>query len=153
VERIFQDDLPSVSISRLRATGAITAETTRFVVRLGDVEQTVGVTERRFPNGGGWSLFICPCCGWKVRLLRLLDSALLCTRCCVRRGAGWRTWLMDPKQRAEHRIPKLRAMLQSEKSLRLKPVLRRKLERRSRLEAALRKAELLLGYGDFVREK
>jgi hypothetical protein len=36
--RVFQDDLPSISISRLRATGVINPETTEFVVRLGDVE-------------------------------------------------------------------------------------------------------------------
>jgi hypothetical protein len=141
VSRIFQEDLPSVNISRLRATGVITAETATFVVCLGGVEQTVGVELRRFPGGGNWSRFVAPCCGWKVRMLRLLDGALVCTRCCARRGATWRSWLMSRKQRAEHRVPKLKVMLESETSLRLKPVLWGKLERRSRLEAALREAE------------
>jgi hypothetical protein len=144
VPRVFQDDLPSVSIARLRATGVITGETTEFLVQLGDVEQIVGVTERRFPSGGGWSRFICPSCGWKVRLLRLLNGALLCARCCISRGAGCRAWPMSRRQRAEFRIPKLRAMLESETSLRLKPVLWGKLERRKRLEAALARCEFII---------
>jgi hypothetical protein len=142
VGRVVQDDLPVISISRLRALGLVTPEMTEFLVRIGEVEQTVGVTLRRFPNGGSWSRFVCPCCGWSVRMLRLLDGAVLCTRCCIRRGVSPRAWSMSVKQRAERRIPRLRAMLESETSLRLKPVLWGKMERRSRLEAALRGAEL-----------
>ena len=44
-------------------------------------------------------------------------------------------------------------MLQSERSLRLKPHLYGTMERRSRLEMALRKAELLVGHADFVKLK
>jgi hypothetical protein len=51
---------------------------------------------------------------------------------------------MSVRQRAEHRIPKLRAMLESEVSLRLKPVLWGKMERRPRLEAALARAEFMV---------
>jgi hypothetical protein len=141
---VFQDDLPSISISRLRASGVIARETTEFVVKLGDVEQMVGVMERRFPNGGGWSRFVCPSCGWKVRMLRLLDGAVVCTRCCARRGAGFRVWLMSPRQRAERLSLKLRSMLETETSLRLKPVLWGKLERRKRLEAALKRCEYIV---------
>ena len=75
-DRRFTDDLPSINISRLRATDVITPETTEFLVKLGDVEQTVGVYLRNFPNGGSWSLFIAPCCGKKVRMLRLLNGRL-----------------------------------------------------------------------------
>ena len=140
--RVFLDDLPVVFVSRLRANGALKVEMTEFVVCLGGVEQTVGLTLRRFPNGGSWSRFVAPCCGWKVRLLRLLDGALVCTRCCTRRGVRRRLDPVSVRRRAEHRIPKLRAMLESETSLRLKPHLWGKLERRSRHEAALAKAEL-----------
>jgi hypothetical protein len=149
--RVFQDDLPSIAIYRLRATGVITAETTEFAVRLGDVEQTVGVTARRFPSGGGWSSFVAPCCGRQVRVLKMLEGALICCCCCTRRGVRCRCESMSARQRAEHRIPKLRAMLQSEQSLRLKPHLYGTMEKRVRHEAALRKAELLVGYGDFVK--
>jgi hypothetical protein len=44
-------------------------------------------------------------------------------------------------------------MLQSEQSLRLKPHLYGTMKRRSRLEMALRRAELLVGYTDFVKPK
>jgi hypothetical protein len=149
VERVFQDDLPSISISRFRATGVITPETTQVVVKFGDVEQTVGVKARKFPNGGGWSSFVCPGCGVQVRVLRLLDGSAICCRCCRRRGVRPRSSPMSVRQRAEHRIPKLRAMLVSEQSLRLKPVLWGTMERRSRLEAALARAEFIAAKAKF----
>jgi hypothetical protein len=142
---VFQDDLPSISISRLRATRVITPEMTEFVVRLGDVEQTVGVKERRFPNGGAWSLFLCPSCGQNARVLRLLNGAVVCCRCCARRGVRCRCETMSVRQRAEHRIVKLRAMLESKESLRLKPVLWGTMERRKRHEAALARCEFIVG--------
>jgi hypothetical protein len=153
VKQVFQDDLLAVSSSRLRALDIITAETTEFVVKLGDIEQTVGVHLRRFPSGGSWSWFGCPACGRWVRVLKLLDGAVLCWRCCAKHGVRWRVWPMTVRRRAEHRIPKLRAMLQSEQSLRLKPARWGKIERRFQLEAALRRAELLVGHADFVKPK
>jgi hypothetical protein len=152
VPRVFQDDLPSVFISRLRATGVITAEMTEVVVCLGDLEQTVGVTLRRFPGGGNWSRFVAPCCGWKVRMLRLLDGVLVCTRCCTRRGVRYKCEPAGRRQRAELRIPKLRAMLETPVSLRLKPVLWGKLERRSRLEAAPARCEYIVSQGRKFRD-
>jgi hypothetical protein len=59
---------------------------------------------------------------------------------------------MSVRQRAEHRIPKLRAMLESKQSLRLKPVLRGTMERRSRLEAALRRCEFIVARGGYPRK-
>jgi hypothetical protein len=144
VERRFTDDLPTVRLPRLRASGVITPETTEFVVRLGDVEQTVGVTLQRFANQGSWSLFIAPCCGRKARALRLLCGQVLCTRCCGDRGVRRRADPMSVRQRAEHRIPKLRAKLESAESLRLKPHLWGKMERHSRYEAALARAEFVV---------
>jgi hypothetical protein len=151
VERIFQDDLPSISISRFRATGVISPETTEVVVKFGDVEQTVGVKARKFPNGGGWSSFVCPCCSVQVRVLRLLDSSVICCRCCQRRGVRPRSSPMSVRQRAEMRIPKLKAMLLSETSLRLKPVLWGKMERRKRHEATLARCEHIVAKARFKR--
>jgi hypothetical protein len=150
--RVFQDDLPSISISRFRATGVVTPETTEVVVKFGAVEQTVGVKARKFPNGGGWSSFVCPRCGVQVRVLRLLNGGVLCTRCLTRRGVRFRSELgMSVTQRAEHRIPKLKAMLLSETSLRLKPVLWGKMERRKRHEAALARCEYIVAKARFKR--
>ena len=153
----YQDDLRVIAISRLRALGIVTAEMTEFLVRIGDVEQNVGLALRKFPNGGSWSQFVCPSCGWKVRLLRLLDGAVLCTRCCVRRGVSPRIGSMSRRQRAEHRIQKLRTMLETPVSLRLKPVLWGKLERRKRHEAALERCEYIVSrsckFRDVVTEE
>jgi hypothetical protein len=149
----YRDDLPAVSISRLRALEIITAETTTFRVQLGHVEQNVSVHLRRFPSGGSWSWFGCPTCGKWARTLRLHLDDIVCPGCCKRRGIRHRREPMSVRQRAEHRIPKLRAMLQSEQSLRLKKHLYGKMEKRVRHEAGLRKAELLVGYTDFVKPK
>jgi hypothetical protein len=51
VARVFRDDLPTVSVSRLRAAGVISADAVSTFVRFDEVEFAVGVTHRRFPNG------------------------------------------------------------------------------------------------------
>ena len=114
---IFQDDLPAVSASRLRATGVITAEMTRTTIAGVEVDLSL----QKFPNGGSWSLFRCPSCGRKARTLKLFEGFVLCWRCCRRRGAQYRCRTKFLRGRAELRIPKLRAMLESKELLRLKP--------------------------------
>jgi hypothetical protein len=140
---IYRDDLPSLSISRLRAQNVITPATTAFLVRLGPVEQTVSVHLHKFPNGGGWSFFGCPTCSRQARTLRLLGEEIVCRSCLERRRIRWRAAAsLSRRQRAEHRIPKLRAKLESPVPLRLKPALRWALmERKLRLEARLRECE------------
>ena len=141
----YREDLPSISISRLRALGVVTVDTTEFHIKLGHVEKDVSVHLRRFPSGGSWSWFGCPTCGKWARTLRLHLDDIVCPGCCKRRGIRWRVWTMSVRQRAEHRIPKLRAMLESTESLRLKPHLWGTMERRKRLEAALRRCEFIVG--------
>jgi hypothetical protein len=140
---IYRDDLPALSISRLRAEGVITPATTAFLVSLGPVERIVGVHHRKFPNGGGWSFFGCPTCARQARTLRLLGEEIVCRSCLERRRIRWRAAAsLSRRQRAEHRIPKLRAKLESPVPLRLKPALRWALmERKLRLEARLRECE------------
>ena len=55
------DDLPAVSASRLRALGDIMAEMKTATVKFDDMEFVVALSLRRFPNGGSWSFFLCPC--------------------------------------------------------------------------------------------
>jgi hypothetical protein len=153
VVRTYREDLPTLSISRLRALDIITADTKTFLAQLGHVEQNVSVHLRAFPSGGSWSWFGCPTCGRWVRTLRLHLDDIVCAGCCTRRGIRPRASTMSVRQRAEHRIPKLRAMLERTESARLKPVLWGKMERRSRYEAALRRAELIVRHGDFVGPK
>jgi hypothetical protein len=138
----YRDDLPSVRASRLRARDIITPETTAFLVELGHVDRVVGVSLLTFPKGGTWSLFVCPTCGQRAKTLRLHLDDIVCSGGCKRRGVRPRADTMSVRQRAEHRIPKLRAMLESETALRLKPsTLWSKMGRSSRLEAALRECE------------
>src|SRR6516165_6399947 len=108
---IYRDDLPSVSISRLRAENSIAADTRVAIVRLGDVEMTVAVTLRRFPNGGSWSLFLCPACGSRARTLSLLDGRLLCRWCCRGLGVRYRVEDLPKVERARQRVLKLRLRL------------------------------------------
>ena len=144
MKHTYRDDLPAISISRLRAMGVITPDTTEFLVQLGCVEKVVSVHLRRFPSGGSWSWFGCPTCGKWARTLRLHLDDIVCPGCCKRRGVRCRCDTLSVRQRAEHRIPKLRAMLESEQSLRLKPVLWGTMERRKRHEAALARAEYIV---------
>ena len=153
MKEVFQDDLPAISVSRLRATGAITAEMIKAKITIAGVEAEVDLQLVRFANGGSWSFALCPHCDRRARTLKLFDGCVLCWRCCYRRGARYRCRTRSLRGRSELRIPKLRAMLQSEQSLRLKPHLYGTMERRSRHEAALRRAELLVGYTDFVKRK
>ena len=146
--RVYREDLPAVSISRLRATGAVTPEMTGTVVLLGDVEVSVGLAHTRFPNGGGWSYFLCPVCGRLAQRLRLLAGQLYCSRCLVCHGVRGRREPLSVRQRAELRVPELKARLSSDEPLRLKPsTLWGTMERRKRLEAALRRAEFRAVHG------
>lgn len=142
-----RDDLPAVRVSRLRALDIITPTTKTFLVQLGRVEQIVGIDLLKFPNGGTWSLFICPTCGRRAQTLRLLGDEIVCRKCCERRRIQHRVWTLSVRQRAERRIPKLRAMLESKESLRLKPGLWGTMERRKRHEAALKRCEFIVKYG------
>jgi hypothetical protein len=95
------------------ALGAIAslAEMKQTTIGLGDVE--VGLSLQKFPDGGSGSLFRCPSCGRKAQTLRLLEGCVVCWRCCVSRGVRYRSEPMGARQRAEHRVTKLCAMLES----------------------------------------
>ena len=152
VTRVFRDDLPSLSVSRLRALGSITAEMTRATVGLADVEIEVDLSLKVSER---WQLELIPLpvLRRKARTLRLLERGMLCWRCCVSRGVRYRCEPTSVRQRAEHRIAKLRAKLESADLLRLKSHLWGTMERRSRLEAALQRAELIVRHADFVEPK
>ena len=70
VHRLFQDDLSSVSISRLRASGVVTSDMKSVDIVLGEgddlLRREVKVVHRRFPNGGEWSFYVCPACKWRA---------------------------------------------------------------------------------------
>jgi hypothetical protein len=133
------DDLPSVSVSRLRAWGEITAETKVTTVTFGDVEFMVALALRRFPNGGSWSFFLCPC-GRRARNLRLFEGGLACRQCLGDRGLRPRVQLIATHKRAAYHAPRILARLNSSAPERLLPRPGRTLDRRPNLEAKLRRS-------------
>ena len=54
--RIFFDELVSVSVSRLRATGRIKLEDRQALIPFGEQTKLIGVAHTKFPNGGSWAL-------------------------------------------------------------------------------------------------
>ena len=58
--RIFFDELVSLGVSLLKATGAIRLEDRHGIIAFGDKQKLVGVAHTVFKNGGSWSLFHLP---------------------------------------------------------------------------------------------
>src|SRR6516164_4966463 len=97
-----QDDLPMVSISKMRALGQVTEKMARVRVELAGLTREVGLWHLRFPNGGGWSFFLCPSCGRRARVLKLFER-IVCWRCARLEGKPlpYRVQLGDKSQRVE----------------------------------------------------
>lgn len=135
IKPLRKDDLPAIGVSRLRATGVIRPDMARVTLKVGELERTIGLQHIHFPNGGGWSFFLCPQCGHRRRTLRLTeDGRLVCWRC---------DGLLHCCQRQDRslRIARLRALLYGGPA-RLKPRWLN-IDRRRRLEASLRRAIIL----------
>jgi hypothetical protein len=88
--RIFFDELVSVGVSRLKATGAMRLEDRHGIIAFGDKQELVGVAHTKFPNGGSWSYFVCPKCGRRAKKLWLADDAPRCRLCLEKLGARYR---------------------------------------------------------------
>ena len=142
--RLFQDDLLSVSISPMRASGVVTLDTECVVVAFGEgdsaLKRKVGVTHHKFPNGGSWSVFVCPDCGRPARSLKL-NGRPMCRRCCLREGIGYRVSSGSPVERDAARmarLQKLRELLDGG-PVRLHPRPGRRLDRRWSLTVSWRR--------------
>jgi hypothetical protein len=135
-----QDDLPSISISRLRAAGQVSGHARFAVVSCGGLRRVIGVAHRRFPNNGSWSFFLCPRCSRRARVLKLHDGAVKCSRCV---GLPYQCQLMSDSARAARRVEKLEALLSTD-AARLHPRPGRIVDRRSRLEVSLRRAKVVI---------
>ena len=137
--RLAIDDLPSISASRMRAAGEIRAEDRTAVIRLGDLAFTVALSHLQFPNGGGWSFFVCSC-GRRAGRLRSHQGGLACPHCLKARGLRYQVEDMPKSERAACAAWRLKSRL-SVSQARLNPRPGRRLDRRGRLAAALWRAE------------
>ena len=133
------DELPGVSVSRLRALGDITEEMNVATIKLGEYEFTVGLSLFRWPNGGSWSFFVCPC-GRRARILRLFEGGLACCRCLKARGLHAHVELVRTERRAAWLTPKRLERLKSDTPARLHPRPGRMLDRRANIELALKRS-------------
>ena len=147
--RIFFDELVSVGVSRLRATGAIRLDDQHGIIAFGDKQKLVGLTHTVFKNGGSWSYFLCPKCGGRARKLWLVDDALRCRLCLeklgVRNRAAYGFGRTERLRERDRRVDRLQAMLEGG-PMRFKPVPPnwgdRRIDRRNRLTAALQRARI-----------
>jgi hypothetical protein len=137
--KIAIDDFPSISVSRMRALGDITSVTKTTTVTFGEVGFNVALALLRFPNGGSWSFFVCPC-GRKCRTIRLYEGGLTCRRCLGARGLRPRVELIRTEKRAAYIAPRILARLNSATPARLHPRPGRMLDRRAKLELALKRS-------------
>ena len=118
MEREFQDDLIAVNSARLRALGVIRPDASNVTISFGEganaLVRDVQLWYRKFRNGRGISLFLCPACGGKAQRLKLYDGAPQCRNCLKRRGVQFRIAYGSRLERAEartKRIEKLRTKL------------------------------------------
>jgi hypothetical protein len=147
--RIFFDQLVSVGVSRLRATGAIRLEDRQALIPFGEQNKLIGVAHTKFPNGGSWSYLVCPKCGRRAKRLWLVDDAPRCRLCLEKLGVRYRSAYgfgrTERLRERDRRIDRLQAMLEGG-PMRFKPVPpnwgNRRLDRRNRLTAALRRARI-----------
>jgi hypothetical protein len=95
------------------------------IVDLAGFRTTVALAHTKLNDGGSWSYFICPTCARLCRTLRLFEARLVCVKC---DGLLSRSQMEDKSGRIE----RLRALLE-----------RKHIERRTRLEASLRRAILV----------
>ena len=147
--RIFFDELVSVGVSRLKATGAIRLEDQHGIIDFGDKQKLIGVAHTVFKNGGSWAYFRCPKCGARSKKLWLVDDSPRCRLCLEKLGVRYRAAYgfgrTERLRERDRRIDRLQAMLEGG-PMRYKPVPpnwgNRRLDRRNRLTWALQQARI-----------
>ena len=69
-----------------------------------DFRRVFALSLVRFPNGGSWSFFLCPC-GRRARIIRLFEGGLACRQCLGNRGLRPRVQLIATHKRAAYIAP------------------------------------------------
>jgi hypothetical protein len=155
--RIFFDQLVSLGVSRLRATGVIKLEDRQILIPFGEHKKLIGVAHTVFRNGGSWSYFVCPKCERRAKKLWLVDDAPRCVSCCWSFGVRYRSAYgfgrSERLRERDRRVDRLQAMLEGG-PLRLKPVPpnwgNRRLDRRNRLTWAMLRARIATRLAQFA---
>jgi len=81
--RRFFDEFDKVRVSRFRAMGVIDPAKREALIPFPNGKtKLIGVGHVRFPNGGGYSYFVCPKCAKLAGTLYLIDDAPRCHQCC-----------------------------------------------------------------------
>jgi hypothetical protein len=135
---MYLDPLPSVRITDVRRSGALTPDVTRVAVMLqrddgAPVSAEVGVVRVRMRSGAVFLQFICGRCSRRAQVLRLSAGHIMCGRC-----TGLRYWCEGKRAvgRARHRIERLKASRFHGDPVSRRPG--RTMERRAELMASLR---------------
>jgi hypothetical protein len=104
-------------------------------VTIGGLEREVGLARLEFGNGGFWLHFVCPRCSRHVKVLKLHDGGIKCSRCL---GRPYRVEYMPKPERARRRVAQLIEQLNAP-AARVNPRKGRTLDRRSSLTLALKR--------------
>jgi hypothetical protein len=141
---MYLDELPSVRVTDMRRSGALTLGMDRVAVTLQGndnlpVSAEVGVVRFGMRAGNVFLQFVCGRCGRRARVLRLHTGHIMCGRC-----TGLRYWCEGKPavRRAHHRIERLKATRFHGRPVSSRPG--RTMERRAQLTAALRRSEAVM---------
>jgi hypothetical protein len=124
--RRFFDEFESVRVSRFRAMGVIDPAKRQALIPFPNGKvKLIGTAHVRFPNGGGWSYFLCPKCAKLAVVLHLVDDTPLCSACCealnIRHASAY-GFGRETRRRAQDRhLDQLVARLETKQPLKLKP--------------------------------
>ena len=137
----YRDDLPTVKVSSLRASGALDERSASTILTFGELKRQVRITLRKFPSGGSWSLFVCPTCSRRAQTLRLHEARLVCQRC---DGLRWKAQALHARPDINGQVESLQARLKvARKRMRLTLALRKAIIKRRRHQLAKAADELL----------
>jgi hypothetical protein len=124
--RRFFDEFEKVRVSRFRAMGVIDPARRQALIPFPNGKvKLIGAAHVRFPNGGGWSYFLCPKCARRKRVLHLVDDTPLCSACCdalnIKHASRYAFGREERRKAQDRGLDELIAKLETNESLRYKP--------------------------------
>jgi hypothetical protein len=141
---MYLDQLPSVRVTDMRRSGALTPALDRIAVTLQGndgvlVSADVGLIRVPMRSGVVFLKFICGSCGQRAQVLRLHAGGIVCGRC-----TGLRYWCEGKPavRRARHRIERLKVTRFHGGPVTHRPG--RTMQRRAQLTASLRRSEAVV---------